>query len=310
MTSVSHLPYEIIYKILLSVRPSDIINFCRVYPKSSVMSDTRFWIAKLDYDYPLDPVSSSYVVMNPGDQGYGIYARFDDGYNGSYDECMGYINIIKKYSMVQDINYAIVRHNIKLLYKYIRYGAIPSQDAIDAACTGLDARHVMAIVAKHYKMYPSQLGVNWAVSSGNFLYLGCLPNGAGLDWSYPKHQQNPSYSTLVHNIQRESGPNIVPGRINRAGIAGYIDVLKWLINQSHIPTNDGINAIVANGQINSIKTLQIQPTLQHTNIAASNGQLDFLKWVHMTYNLLPTDRGIKLAKRHKHYHVIKWLRSK
>ena len=172
---IDRLPLELIYKILINVGVSDINNFClisNVY--RDVMFDRQFWIQKLNYDYPSNPPLSSFIEYrdgDDGDDGYSIYKRFDDGYNASHISSDHYKYIINKYNDIRTVNYAICIGDIKLLMQNIRtYGILPTQDAIDAACTLPNATHIMICISK-YNIGPSQTGIDWATGILNINFL-------------------------------------------------------------------------------------------------------------------------------------------
>lgn len=76
-TSTLNLPVEIMYNIMYDMEYKDILSYCQTNTQArTICSDRRFWLNKLDRDFPdtKQPLSS---YINPNDlDGKAIYKRF------------------------------------------------------------------------------------------------------------------------------------------------------------------------------------------------------------------------------------------
>ena len=289
-TNFSHLSLEMAESILIWNRASEILNMCQVNSQyRDICSDTQFWIEKLEHDYP---TISEFIKLRYSDNGYAVYNRFDDGYDGSKDQREGFINIKNMYLDPNSVNYAIVNGNVKLAQRLIReQGTLPSQDAVDAACVLKNATHIILVLSK-YKIYPSQLGINWAAYTLNNHFLqwiipqGFAPNTIALDWIYEGTNNVMNiYENRIQNIPNYNAyKSFLPGRANRAASHGYLDTLQWLATtQNSIPGIIGLD------------------------YAATNDHLDVIKWAYTSYGLLPSDLITYKIKRSKPSLIRTWL---
>ena len=282
-THITDLPLEVMYSILILNKPSEILNLCQVNEQyHDICLDTLFWSQKLNYDYPS---TSEFVRVREDDIGYALYERFDDGYDGpNGPDPNGYLSVIAQNSDPNTVNCAAVTGNIKVLRKFIdEFHIIPDQDAIDAACTLPNANSMMIVLFKR-KIYPSQLGVNWAAYTGNYRLLkwlipqGFIPNYIVLDWLYQKRDYDAlsmvadligNWNEYMHGVFMSK-----VGRINRATCAGYLDVVQWLTS-----------------------TQNMLPEISAIDTAAFNGHYDVIHWLYMNYELVPSNRAIYVIKR-------------
>jgi len=122
-------------------------------------------------------------------------------------------------------------------------------------------------------------------------------------------QKNKTYKNIyiyLHNLIPDSYIANSSTRYN------LFELLKWLVSKNIFPIQYYINEAAGNGFLESIKLLSQynkNPDIDGVNIAACMGKIEILEWMYHKHKLLPSTRGIEIARRLGVNKTIEWVNN-
>ena len=277
--SISDLPPEVIYQILLVSEYNDILSYSRANKLTyDICQDMRFWIGKLNYE--LEYRNSEGLILKPSN-----YMKHSEKHRG--------IDIYRRWKK-QDLDTNIRRKyndiGFWMMDRYNKYWTPKLyQRVVNLAASY--GNEELVLWFESIGLVPDQNGISFAIRDGqlSMLKLLCEKGIRPIQHPYGYDDYNIEYTAENGRLDilmwlHDLGLSLDIYASARAAKGGHLNILMWLDKKGIFIYQNSADVAAQNGHLNILRWLEKKGFLPNENLngavhALSKGYIDIVQWL-------------------------------